>query len=278
MNRLNMAIIGHGFVGKALDYGFNSPLVTKYIIDPIYGTKIESLKDKDIDITFVCVPTPMGLDGTIDATNIDDSICYLLNNVKGLIVVKSTITPDIAYSLGDQVVYNPEFLTEKSANEDFVNPIMHVFGGDFEKTKQVEQIYQQYSSCKPCPVFHMSREDASFVKYGINSYLSSKVLWFNQFYDLINKYGGNFGKVVSAMTSDKRVGTSHTTVPGFDGKRGFSGACLPKDAYAFAKFAQQEDSPFTVLEEVIRRNQDYRNQSGLTDREKQQNIRFDLDI
>jgi UDPglucose 6-dehydrogenase len=275
MSKLKMAIVGHGFVGKAVDYGFNSPNCKKYIVDPKGGLPIEALKGKGIDITFVCVPTPMGTDGRIDSSIIESVVNYLIRNTRGLIVIKSTVTPDIISTFGDEIVYNPEFLTEKSANEDFVNPIMHVFGGDFEKTKAVERIYEQYSSCKPCPVYHMTTVDASFVKYGINSFLATKVLWFNQFYDIVTKNEGNFGKVISAIGSDKRVGPSHTTVPGFDGKRGFGGACFPKDTTAFVRFS---DNEFTVLMEVIARNQEYRSSYELDSREMEQNITFDKEL
>lgn len=274
MQKLKLAIIGHGFVGKAVDYGFNSPNITKFIVDPRYNYPIENLPT-NVDITFVCVPTPMGTDGKIDASIIQSVVNYLIRNTHGLIVIKSTVTPDIIEQFGNKIVYNPEFLTEKSANEDFVNPIMHVFGGDFEKTKAVEAIYEQYSCCKPCPVYHMSAIDASFVKYGINSFLATKVLWFNQFYDVIESQGGNFGKIISAIGSDRRVGPSHTTVPGFDGKRGYGGACFPKDTSAFLKYS---DNSFSVLKEVILRNQDYRSEYDLDSREREQNITFDKEL
>lgn len=270
-----MAIIGHGFVGKAVDYGFSSPNITKFIVDPRYDYPLEYLPS-DMDITFVCVPTPMSADGTIDASIIRSVVDYLISNIGGLIVIKSTVTPDIIGSFSDwRVVYNPEFLTEKSANEDFVNPIMHIFGGHFDNTKMVERVYEQYSCCKPCPVYHMTAEDASFVKYGINSFLATKVLWFNQFYDVVSKNDGNFGKIISAIGSDARVGSSHTTVPGFDGKRGFGGSCFPKDTAAFLKYSDDE---FSVLKEVILKNQEYRTGYELDSREVEQNITFDKEL
>lgn len=272
---LKLAIIGWGFVGKAVDYGFNNPKVEKCIIDPLLGTNISLLKSFVPDVTFVCVPTPMGEDGKINSSILDETVTYLEKNISGLIVVKSTVTPDIIREYGKSVVYNPEFLTEKSANEDFVNPIMHIFGGFYENTKVLEQIYQQYSNCKPCPVYHMTRKDASLVKYGINSYLASKVIWFNQFYDVVNAADGNFGKIVSAITTDARVGTSHTTVPGFDTRRGFGSACFSKDIPAFIKFAENIEQDFTILKEVWNSNCDYRNAySDLLDREKEQHIKF----
>lgn len=275
---MKIAIVGHGFVGKAVDYGFPDNMCQKIIIDPKYGNSVDDImNDRDIEYIFVCVPTPMGPDGKIDASIITDVVTKLKKHSNATIIIKSTVTPDIIKNLFDDsssMVYNPEFLTEKSANEDFVNPIMHVFGGNPWGTSLVEDLYKFYSLCKPCPIYHMSAVDASFVKYGINSFLASKVLWFNQFHDVVNKYGSNFGKVIGAITADTRVGRSHTTVPGFDGKRGFGGACFPKDTAALAHFANGIGVEFSVLEEVINSNNEYRKSYEKDSREIEQKVSF----
>ena len=277
---MKIGIVGHGFVGKAVDYGFPGNMCRKTIIDPRYGNSVADLKGQDFqDFTFVCVPTPMGDNGKIDSSIITSVIHEIKKHTSGVIIVKSTITPDIVQELFTgadtlRMVYNPEFLTEKSANEDFVNPFMHVFGGMPGATDMVEHLYKFYSLCKPCPTYHMSAVDASFVKYGINSFLASKVLWFNQFYDVVNGHSANFGKVIGAITADDRIGRSHTTVPGFDGKRGFGGACFPKDTSALAHFADGVGVDMTVLKEVIRANNEYRKPYEKDAREIEQNVKF----
>lgn len=273
--KLNIAIIGHGFVGKAVDYGFSSQNCDKYIVDPKHGMDITALP-QNMDYSFVCVPTPMGEDGSIDSSIIESVVSYLLRNNTGIIIVKSTVTPEILKKFANsRVVYNPEFLTEKSANEDFVNPFMHIFGGHPLFTQRVEELYKFYSICKPCPTYHMTTIEASFVKYGINSFLATKVLWFNQFYDIIQKENANYGKIISAITSDSRVGRSHTTVPGFDGKRGYGGSCFPKDTLAFVKYAKTLKNDFSVLEKVIAENNKYRSKYKKDQREMEQNISYD---
>lgn len=272
---LNIAIIGHGFVGKAVDYGFPDSQCQKYIVDPKDGIDITKLPTK-MDFTFVCVPTPMGDDGSIDSSIIESVVFYLLENINGVIIIKSTVTPAILKKFPDtRVVYNPEFLTEKSANEDFVNPFMHIFGGHPIYTKQVEELYKFYSICKPCPTFHMTNIEASFVKYGINSFLATKVLWFNQFYDIVHSENANYGKIISAITTDSRVCRSHTTVPGFDGKRGYGGSCFPKDTIAFLKYSKNLKNDFSVLEKVILENNKYRNRYKKDQREMEQNISYE---
>ena len=269
-----IGIVGHGFVGKAVDYGFSQRGVKKFIVDPNNDTTVDDLTEFDPDVTFVAVPTPMSDDGKIDASIVTKVVKELIDKTKGFVVVKSTVTPDIMMELADlardRIVYNPEFLTEKNANEDFINPKMHVFGGDPGTCRFIEELFETCSLCRPCPVFHVSIAEASFIKYGINSFLATKVLWFNQFYDTVNGHG-NYNRIISAIANDPRIGHSHTIVPGFDGKRGFGGACFPKDTKALSYF----DPEFTILKDVSAANNKIKSTYEKDSREKEQNVNYD---
>ena len=267
--KIKIGIIGHGFVGKAVEYGFTHRDVEQYIIDPKYGTSVRHLP-RDTDVVFVCVPTPMGDSGQILKDVVADLTGYF--QFHKLIVIKSTITPDIINNFAQRgIVYNPEFLAEKSAMHDFVNPQFHVFGGDLNDTKYLEQVYNTYSLCNPCQTFHVSHVDASFIKYGINTFLATKVTFFNQLFDVVNDVErANFASIIAAIGSDERIGSSHTKVPGFDGKQGFGGACFPKDCAALFNY----DNRLTLLGESIRINNDYRSRYELDEREKEQNVSY----
>ena len=251
-----IAIIGHGYVGKAVAYGFDTPHIEQCLIDPIYGTEVDSLAGKNMDVAFVCVPTPMGKNGKIDASIVVDVVAKL-KHFDGIIAVKSSVTPDIMRQLAqnEKVVYNPEFLREKSALEDFINAAMLVLGGKAEYTAQIQSLYEKYSRCQPCPVYHMTVQEASFVKYGINSFLATKVVWFNQFKDLADQYQANYDTIIQAMCADGRIGHSHLQVPGVDGKKGFGGACFPKDTKAFAAMGGEM---LSILDAAISANDQYR--------------------
>ena len=271
--KLTVGIVGYGFVGGAVAYGFNTPGTVQHIIDPKLGTTIENDLPNDVNIVFVCVPTPMNEDSSINSSIVEETVEKLLERTEHCpIVIKSTVTPDKLKKMRSlRVVYNPEFLTEKNANEDFINPKMHVLGGDHGVTALVEHIYDAHSLCRPCPTYHMTPTEASLVKYGINSFLATKVLWFNQFFDIIADEDANYNKIITAISTDSRIGNSHTLVPGFDGKRGFGGACFPKDTTAFSAFAPE----FTVLKKVIEENNKYRRGYHKDERELEQNVKHD---
>lgn len=271
---LKITIIGHGFVGKAIDYAFQYN-VQKQIIDPKIGVNLSDVT-LNSDVTFVCVPTPMHENGQCDISIISEVIKQIKQRRSGLIVIKSTVPPDKIENLFrgtaiSRMVYNPEFLTERNANEDILNPSMHIFGGDNNATERLEKIYNEYSICKPCQVFHVSATDASFIKYGINTFLATKLIWFNELYDTVNDFGGNFGKIANAVGSDPRIGHSHTRVPGFDNRRGFGGACFPKDVSAFVNFTDH----MPILEYVMNKNNNYRSAYEKNDREVEQNVNYE---
>lgn len=273
--KLQVLIVGHGFVGKAVDYGFSHPMVEKTIIDPKYpdSPRLEELHVGKYDLIFVCVPTPFGDGGTIDAT----ILLGVMEKLRGkkihdnIIAIKSTVTPDILEKVAAHgVVYNPEFLTEKSANEQFINPPFHIMGGSHGDTQRLASMYKNYSLCAPCDVHEMTIKEASFVKYTINSFLATKVTFFNQIYDAAIDAGVNFSTIINAVGSDKRIGHSHTRVPGFDGKQGYGGACFPKDTAAFTNYSNK----LTLIEKAITINNQYRLQYEKDEREIEQNVNY----
>lgn len=268
----NIAIVGHGYVGKAVEYGFNTKKNKITLIDPaLYGNSVEDIKK--CDVAFVCVPTPFGADGSIDASIVVDVTEKLLDQTTALVVIKSTVIPSIVKELSEKngrVIYNPEFLTERNALNDFVNPPMHIFGGEEKATEMLQKLYDENSRCARCNVYHMSAQEAAFVKYAINSFLATKVMWFNQYKELVESHGADYDIIISAVGNDPRISHSHTAVPGPDGRSGYGGACFPKDTNALAAFAGSDY--LSILKLVIAENNCVRSQYELDDREKEQNV------
>ena len=259
---MKLGIVGHGFVGTAVDHGFTRD-VQKFIVDPKHNSTntIEDLIKFKPDATFVAVPTPQLETGECN-TEILEGVMQQLNNAKGLLViVKSTVPAYKLQSIKEQcvdlrIVYNPEFLTEKNYIEDFRNPSMHVFGGINADTDAVEKLYDEHSECADCPVYKTDIVTASMVKYCINSFLATKVTFMNEMYDVLkNAQGTDWNTFSKIIQTDPRIGKTHMKVPGNDGQRGYAGSCFPKDTNALAWFAREIlNTPFTQLETSIKIN------------------------
>lgn len=283
-NPLRMGIVGHGFVGKAVEYGFSHPMIEHFLVDPKHDTTIDDLVKWNPHVCFICAPTPQNSDtGFVDASIVEDAVLKLINNTNSLVVIKSTVTPDIIDRLYnsiettnfDRFAYNPEFLTEKSACEDFVNAEFHVFGATAPACDELAQLYDIFSLCKSDKYYRMSGCEASFVKYATNAFLATKLTFFNQLKELVDGFDCSYNMVTRAMGADDRIGIKHTRVPGPDRKKGFGGACLPKDTMALLKFSESRgDSRFDLLENVLTINNKYRIMYDIDEREKVNNITF----
>lgn len=275
-DKTRIAIIGYGFVGKAVEFGFKNQTNDIMIVDPYKGHhNLEDLIDFNPEFVFICVPTPMRNDGYIDASIIAN-VTQFLSSMDCTVVIKSTITPDIVSMMcsKENFVYNPEFLTERNSFEDFLRPKFHVLGGNIEQLEKVKNLYVYNSNCNPAPFHLMKPEEASLVKYGINSFLAMKVVWFNQWKDIVDSVGARYNVVSNSIGEDDRIGHSHIKVPGLDGKRGFGGSCFPKDTSAIYNFSKDMKIDLSLLNEAINVNSAYRVVYDLDEREKEQNIKY----
>ena len=281
---MNIAIIGYGFVGKAVNDGFC--LGSKnYLIDPILNSSLKDLNNINIDLIFVCVPTPMSDDGSIDLSiimTVFEEIKEYCNN--SLVVIKSTVTPDSIdqiLKIYPNTIYNPEFLREKYAHEDFKNASFLIFGGEQSLSKKAAKIYNDYSICLSKNNIYTDIYSASLIKYSINSFLALKVTFFNELFHLFSKTKGNISwqDFTDAISSDNRIGKSHMQVPGDDKKLGFGGACFPKDTAAFVRFSQSVNSELSLLKKAIDLNNEIRSSyKNLEKREKEQGVSFNKNI
>ena len=260
---MKLGIIGKGFVGSAVANGFDKDC-EQVIVDPWYNnnTLDEVL---DCKLVFVCVPTPVAEDGSCDTTIAKDVLTELNRlQYKGVVVIKSTIIPDYLQEFKKEyalkIVYNPEFLTEANADDDFKNPPFQVFGGKWRDCEIVEKAYLRHSSVRIVPTFKVDLTTASLLKYTINSWLATKVTFFNELKEL-HELGSSmvsWEQFTDMLSRDERVGNSHMQVPGPDGEPGFGGHCLPKDTEALIHYAQSKNIKLSLLEKAVSKNKKLR--------------------
>lgn len=262
---MKLGIIGAGFVGSSVINGFDVE-VDQFVVDPKYNDNtIDDLVKFDPPLLFVCVPTPDTQSGDVDVSAVRQVCSDLYDrNYKGIVVIKSTITPKHLTNLKKdfdlKIVYNPEFLTEANAHQDFLNPNMQVLGGKWRDCDRVEKAYNRHSSVKVVPTYKVDLITASLIKYTINSWLATKVIFFNDLQTLHEKSGAHssWNQFTDMLASDPRMGETHMKVPGPDGKRGFGGHCFPKDTEAFLHYAKNLNAKQNLLKKAVELNEQYR--------------------
>jgi len=259
---LKLGIIGKGFVGSAVANGFDKD-VDQFVVDTkLNNNTIKDLIEYDPSLCFVCVPTPQQ-DTHLDVDiSIVRSVLTELNEqkYKGIVIIKSTITPQhltkFKKDFDLKLVYNPEFLTEANSLQDFIDPNMQILGGKWKDCEAVEKAYIRHSSVKIVPTFKVDLITASLIKYTINSWLATKVIFFNELKELFDTSSSHssWEQFTDMLTRDPRIGNSHLQVPGPDGRLGFGGHCFPKDTNALLYYAKLKGVDLSVLKQAIKKN------------------------
>lgn len=250
-----VGIIGGGAVGRAIAaYYPNAAVYDKYQNqDPIS-------KAADADYIFVAVPTPFR--GRPDLTEMDDAIVniaqHLVNPKQQVIIIKSTVVPGTTEQYqakypGLNFFFNPEFLTEKTAAEDFANPDKQVVGYT-AKTRGLAQ--KVLAILPPAPSQQAIPATAAEAgKYAINSYYAFKVIFGNLIYDFSQAMGVDYNEARSALVADARIVDSHFDVL-HGGYRGYGGKCLPKDVETLAWLGSQKQVDLGFIKKMIEINEE----------------------
>jgi UDPglucose 6-dehydrogenase len=257
---MKIIIAGYGFVGKAVKNAFKKTHQIE-IVDPKYTSdKVSNFMDADGLI--ICVNTPSTTIGDCDIQNVIDVLDHCPIHIP--VMIKSTVSPDKVEFILEKykdhsIVFSPEFLKAKTANEDFLNQKYLIIGG--EDPLDFWQLLFKDALPNLKIIHSCTAQESSLVKYATNSFLALKVGYFNQIYELCNSSGMNFQTVRQLICQDPRIGTGHSMVPGEDGIVGWGGHCFPKDTQALLQFSKSLREDFSLLETAITYNNRIRNEN-----------------
>ena len=263
---MNIGVVGKGFVGSAVQNGFSPNTgcdVEMRVYDKDPARSLHTLDEtvNKSDFIFISVPTPARPDGHIDLTILNDAINdinKISTNRETIFLVRSTIIPgttsDIQYEFPNlRIVFNPEFLTERSANFDFINQTRFILGGDKENTNKVADLFR-WRFGKSISILETNYETAELIKYMNNTFFATKISFLNDMKLLSDKCGAIWEDAVEGFVRDGRIGHSHLNVPGHDGRYGFGGSCFPKDIQAIITYASEFDIDMDVLKGAWKTN------------------------
>jgi len=246
-----IGIIGGGFVGDILKKYY--PDAKVYDIDPV---KSKDKLEDTIDCQYVFIALNF-VDNCISESNLDEIFDYCSLMKDGtVVIIKSTFVPGTTDKIQDmfpdlKVIYNPEFLTELTAWEDFSKPQFQILGCTY---KSLDIVHDLFSLLPDAPIKRViSPLDAEMLKHVKNSYYALKVAWFNQIYDACEEIGSDYETVREILMNDPWVGNSHSAIF-HKGYRGYGGKCLSKDPKNLAKVVK-----FPIINNIEEYNEKLRN-------------------
>ena len=276
-----IGIVGQGFVGTAVREGLqNYFTILTHDKNGKCSNTLEEVVTRS-KVIFLCLPTPMTREGKCH-TGIIESVLDQINpicdemeyfgNERRTIILKSTIPPGTTKRFAEtykhvEFVFNPEFLTEANAIDDYKNQTRIILGGENHITARVRPIF-----AKAFPKVKIIKTDSSYaemVKYVTNSFLAMKVSFANEMYEICQYLNIDYDKVIEYAQHDDRLGYSHWNVPGPDGDFGYGGHCFPKDVKALISVAMELDSDVNpiMLQATDKKNNEVRKDRDWEDME-----------
>ena len=270
-----IAIIGHtGKVGTQVYQWFKKSIHPKY---KVMGLSLDRQSynweeiNRKADYIFITVPTPFDWKTNEYKTNIvEDVLDKITGNKK--VIIKSTIVPGTTERLQKKypklfILFNPEFLSEKTAKSDFINPDRQIIGF----TKKSYPYAQEVLHLLPQSPYGVicTTSEAEIAKYVNNFHGALMVTFSNFFYDICQKLNADFDVVKGASTASKWVGSPMGRMYWeifHKGKRGYGGTCFPKDINSLISWCKENKIDTEVIEATQKANSRLLKSQGLTEK------------
>lgn len=230
------------------------------------------------DYVFICVPTPYDWKKNgIDLSPLESTLEQLHTKDNAVVIIKSTVPPGTTQILQDKypylnLLFNPEFLSEATAREDFINPDRQIIGYT-DKTKQYAYRALHLLPMSPYDAI-MTSTEAEIAKYVNNFHGSLMVIFANLIYDMARITNSDYDVIRQAAEASKWVGSPMTRMywnVNHGGFRGYGGKCFPKDMHNLINWFNEYKLPAEILEATIEANKRLLQVQGL-DEEKAEKI------
>ena len=211
---------------------------------------------KDKEIVFICVQTPNNVEtNSVDTKFLESAITEVssVQNENLVITIKSTIPPyeieKICNQVGldmDSLTFNPEFLREGTAVEDFFKPDRIVIGGnDSSKVQKLKDLYSNFEA----EIIITDPISSQLIKYLANTYLPLRLSFVNEAARLVNSSGGNLDDVLKGVGMDSRIGQHY-----FRPSPAWGGSCFPKDVVEVNNFYDPDEVNLPLIANIIESN------------------------
>ena len=221
-----------------------------------FTSSYEEIDWEDTDVAFICVQTPNNLEtNSVDTRFLESAITEInnLNNPKLVVTVKSTIPPyeieKVCNKVGmdkNEITFNPEFLREGTAIEDFFQPDRIVLGGnDPKKLSILRELYKGFDA----ELIETDPISSQLIKYLANTYLPLRLSFVNEAARLIDHSNGNQVDVLRGVGLDSRIGSHY-----FRPSPAWGGSCFPKDLIEVNNFYKQGEVMLPIISNIIESN------------------------
>ena len=208
-------------------------LINKFLREkPLKICAQEQIDDSitSCDIAILALPTDYNSETNYFNTSIIENVLSKIIEIKSSIpiVIKSTVPIGFTKKLQEKypsssIIFSPEFLREGYAIYDNLFPSRIVIGDKGKVGKAVGNLLCSFATDYP-EVVYMDSSEAESVKLFANTYLATRVTFFNELDSFCLDNDLDTKSVIMGVSLDPRIGEGYNN-PSF----GYGGYCLPKD-------------------------------------------------
>jgi len=157
-------------------------------------------------------------------------------------------------------LFNPEFLTETTVDQDMQFPTRQIVGYTSEGRRDAEKVLGMLPHAPFEKIVHV--KVAELVKYFGNAFYALKVSYANQIYDLCQSMGVDYDHIKECAQAEPWIGKQHLDIY-HKGYRGYGGKCLPKDTRSLIQLADTLGVDLAVLKAAEAYNIELQKKQGI---------------
>lgn len=251
-NNMRAALIGYGWVGKAMHKLFPQAVV--------YDREIENSRKyvNECDVAFIGVPTPCLNEQELDTSIVEECVAWC---ECPLIVIRSTVNPGttdyLSKKYNKHIIMQPEYLGETPNHPllDTKNTQFLILGGTKEDTRKLIELYATVYNANTS-IRQVSALEAEIIKLSENRAIVFKVAQCQELYDVCEKAGVDYYEIRDAVyRDDPRFNLWWSFI--FPDNRGFNSKCVPKDIYAWCAWAESCGYTPVITKSILEKNKEW---------------------
>lgn len=253
--KFSVGIVGTNSTAKTLEYAFTKPYNEILVVDDI-NKHVEDLIEWQPNIVFICTEVSIDDEGLVEASELEANVSRLISGTEAGVVIKTSLSIDLVdriCGVEPRAIYSPDVATQTDLIEEKLAPALQIIGGAPNSTNSLQEIYYRFSTFNIQNFAHATPVEAAFIESSISSFSAIRSAFFNELFDVVSEFGGDYHTISTFITVSPFVGPGESRVPNVNLKRGIDRDDVKDSIKMLTRFNER----FSLLQKAKEINETY---------------------